>query len=144
MPSQKPVLEVGCAIIAKGGKLLIAQRKPGDHLGGYWEFPGGKRENCETIEACLIREVEEELGVSIRPRKLLREVTHRYPERELLLCFWICDWSAGEACAKDCQDFRWISPSELTAFKFPPADADIIRELILNQHIHFISDASSL
>jgi 8-oxo-dGTP pyrophosphatase MutT (NUDIX family) len=69
-------LEVGCAIIHKNGKLLIAQRHLGDSFGGYWEFPGGKREQGETIEACLTREAFEELGIRIHPEKLLCNKIH--------------------------------------------------------------------
>lgn len=133
----KPTLEVGCAIIVREGKILIAQRKPGDHLGGYWEFPGGKRESGETVEACLIREAMEELGVHISPRRFLTEARHHYPEREILLYFWICDWRGGEPSKKDCADFRWVTPSEFKDFQFPPADADILRDLILNEEHYF-------
>jgi 8-oxo-dGTP diphosphatase len=65
-------IEVGCAIIHKNGKLLIAQRHLQDSFGGYWEFPGGKREQGEAIEACLVREALEELGIRILPERLLR------------------------------------------------------------------------
>lgn len=135
---KNPLIEVGCAIIRHQGKILIAQRKPEVYLGGYWEFPGGKREPGETIEQCLAREVREELGVSVRPVKLLREVRHTYPEKDLLLCFWFCDWESGEPSKIDCHDFRWVLPSELTDFQFPPADADLIRELISNQKAYFL------
>ena len=65
------VIEVGCAVILRDGKLLVAQRNEGDTCGGYWEFPGGKKEAGESLEECLVREVREELAVEIRPRKLI-------------------------------------------------------------------------
>ena len=135
---KKPVLEVGCAIIERKGRILIAQRHDHDHLGGFWEFPGGKIEAGETVEECLAREVLEELGFHIRPRRELRQIRHAYPERELLLHFWLCDWHSKEPQKIDCQDFCWILPSELRNFKFPPADSDLIDHLISAQGDYFL------
>ena len=134
---KKSVLEVGCAIIERKGRLLIAQRHEDDHLGGYWEFPGGKKETGETIEDCLAREVMEELGVVIKPRRALREIIHSYPDRDIRLMFWLCDWQGNEPQKIDCQDFCWILPDELKNFKFPPADADLIEDILLNQGDYF-------
>lgn len=136
--NKKSVLEVGCAIIERSGKLLIAQRHDHDHLGGYWEFPGGKKEKHETIEECLVREAMEELGVVIKPRRHLREITHAYPEREIRLFFWLCDWLDKDPQKIDCQDFCWVLPRELKNFKFPPADDGLIEDLLLNQGDYFL------
>jgi 8-oxo-dGTP diphosphatase len=130
-------IEVGCAIIRKDGKILIAQRKPDVHLGGYWEFPGGKMEACESLEACLIREVDEELGIKIQPSKLIQKAEHPYPEKIIVLYFYLCDWVSGNPTKKDCEDFRWIEPHELRDFKFPPADAEMIEELINKKDDYF-------
>ncbi len=123
-------MDVGCALIVRGEELLIAQRKPGSNLAGYWEFPGGKREKDESLEECLVREVWEELGVSIRPRKLICQEVHEMPDRFLDLYFYVCDWVSGKPVKKDCHDFRWVLPEELVKFTFPPADNSLIRELI--------------
>lgn len=130
-------IEVGCAIIRHQGKILIAQRKPQDTLGGYWEFPGGKKKSVETMEECLIREAEEELGVLIHPARFLQRVTHAYSEKKLILHFYLCDWKSGEPLARDCQAFAWIVPEEMRDYKFPPADSDIIKELILKREEYF-------
>ena len=90
MPLNMEALEIGCAIIQKEDRLLIAQRRPGDHLAGYWEFPGGKREGDETMEDCLVREVREELGVWIRPVEFLFRVDHTYANRDISLHFYHC------------------------------------------------------
>ena len=135
--SANKIIEVGCAIIRHQGRILIAQRKPDVFLGNYWEFPGGKREPNESIEECLAREVEEELGVKVKASKLLCEVRHTYPDKDLKLCFWFCDWQSGTACKKDCQDFRWVTPNELPNFKFPPADDDILKDILANQKKYF-------
>ena len=133
------IVDVGCAVITKEGKVLIAQRKEDDHLGGYWEFPGGKREEGESLEACLIREAEEELGIQILPKLFLQRVAHISPARELRLHFMLCDWIAGEPVALDCADFRWVVPQELKNFRFPPADDGVIAELIEKQGEYFRS-----
>ncbi len=134
-------IEVGCAIIERKGEILIARRKPGGHLGGYWEFPGGKKEELESIEECLIREVEEELGILIRPRRFLRNVIHSYPSKKLSLHFYLCAWLSGVPVKKDCSDFRWVKPEGLLSFLFPPADRDMIQELIRKKKFYFENPA---
>ena len=124
------IIEVGCAIIVHEEKILIAQRKAGSYYGGWWEFPGGKIEPGETMEECLVREVREELAVEIRPRKLIRKTPHTYPEREVMLHFYLCDFISGTPARIECDDFRWIEPKEFTAFQMLPADKDIIQDLM--------------
>jgi len=122
-------IQVGAAIIRHNGKILIAQRKESDHLGGLWEFPGGKRENGESFEACLKREIAEELCGLIEVEKPWKIVSHAYPERTVELHFYFCRFLGGELKAVECQDFRWVRPDELGQFSFPPADHDLIQEL---------------
>jgi len=81
-------------LIFHGGKLLITRRHAAAHLGGLWEFPGGKREPDETFEQCLVREIREELGVEISVGKLFESVTHAYPEKTVRLKFFVCRWNA--------------------------------------------------
>ena len=137
-------IEVGCAIIRRGAKILIAQRKPGIHLGGYWEFPGGKCRNGESMEVCLEREVYEELGVRILPRKCLGRTKHTFPLKEVSLHFYLCDWIVGVPVRHDCLDFRWITPGELRKYRFPPGDDAVIRELILRETVYFGSGSGFL
>lgn len=132
-----PRIEVCCAIIERKGEILIAQRKLEGHLGGYWEFPGGKQEESESIEECLVREVDEELGVLIRPYKFLTNVVHSYPSRQISLHFYLCAWVSGNPVKKDCLDFRWVRPEDLLSFLFPPADRDIIQDLIQKRKDYF-------
>lgn len=130
-------IEVGCAIIHRQGKLLIAQRHLTDSFGGYWEFPGGKREKNETIEACLVREALEELGVSILPERLFCQKEHGTAERRLSLFFFFCRWVSGEPRAIDCKDFRWISKEELRQPVFLPGDTEVLEDLALHWEEYF-------
>lgn len=131
------LMEVGCAIIRRGGRLLIAQRKPGAHLGGFWEFPGGKRQGDETMAECLVREVFEELGIEIRPREFLCRTNYEYPEKRVALYFYLCDWTAGRPVRRGCRDFRWVAPEELRRFRFPLGDDLILNELIRKKSYFF-------
>jgi len=125
----KAVIEVGSGIIQKNGRYLVSQRPEGSHLGQVWEFPGGKREADETIEACVARKVREELGVEVTVGRLWRVVERQYPERVVRLHFFLCQVASGTPRAIGCQRFRWIQPGEFGSFEFPPADLDIIQEL---------------
>lgn len=122
-------IEVAAAIVRRGDTLLIAQRSKDDPLANLWEFPGGKRETGETFEACLVRELREELGVVVRVGQLVHEVTHSYPERTVRLRFFECELLDGEPKPLDCQDCRWVRETELRRYKFPPAD-DALIELL--------------
>jgi len=124
----KPI-EVSAALIFRAGKLLITQRRQQDHLGGLWEFPGGKRESGETFEQCLVREIREELGVEISVGGLFAEITHDYPEKSVYLKFFRCKLVAGEPQPLGCAAWRWVDKSELTGFDFPAADAQLLVQL---------------
>lgn len=122
-------IEVTAAIIRQEGAILIAQRPDGSHLGGLWEFPGGKREAGESLEACLERECAEELGVTVSVGELVRVIEHAYPERRVALHFFECRLLDGEPRALGCKAVRWVTPGELSGFRFPPADATLIEDL---------------
>ena len=121
--------EVSAALIFHGGKLLITQRHAKSHLGGLWEFPGGKREPGETFEQCLVREIREELGVEISVGKLFEEISHDYPEKSVRLKFFLCELISGEPQPLDCAAVKWIEKSGLTTHAFPAADAQLLRHL---------------
>ena len=123
------VVEVSAALIFREGKLLIAQRHADAHLGGLWEFPGGKREPGETFEQCLVREIREELGVEISVGELFEEVVHDYPEKSVHLKFFICRLVSGQPQPLGCAAVKWIEKSELAAHEFPAADAQLLEKL---------------
>jgi 8-oxo-dGTP diphosphatase len=122
-------IEVSAALIFHKGKLLITQRHAKSHLGGLWEFPGGKREADETFEQCLVREIREELGVEISVGKLFEEIFHDYPEKSVHLKFFICKLLRGEPQPLDCAAVKWIGKSNLAAHEFPAADAQLLEKL---------------
>jgi mutator protein MutT len=123
------VVEVAAGLICHEGRYLIAKRKAGVHLAGFWEFPGGKREPGETLEECLQRELFEELSIRIDTPIPFRIVRHEYSEKTVELHFFRCAIEAGLAAPLDCAEIRWVYPHELREFQFPPADHPIIEAL---------------
>ena len=123
------MIEVAAGLVFRSGKLLITQRYPDAHLGGLWEFPGGKRDPNETFEACLQRELKEELGIEVAVGELIDSIEHTYPEKQVLLKSFRCEWLGGEPQALGCSAFRWITREELDNYPFPPADARLLKQL---------------
>jgi mutator protein MutT len=124
-----PTIDVAAALVFRGGKLLITQRYPKAHLGGLWEFPGGKREPEETFEQCLVRELREELGIEVTVDDLLESVTHAYPEKTVHLKFYRCRWKQHEPQPLGCPAFKWVTAAELQDHDFPAADARLLEKL---------------
>jgi len=120
-PKPHPEIEVAAGLVFRQGKLLITQRCPEGHLGGLWEFPGGKRETGETSEACLARELREELGIEVAVRELVESLTHVYPEKTVCLRFYRCRWLEHEPQPIGCVDFKWVTRETLANYTFPAA-----------------------
>jgi 8-oxo-dGTP diphosphatase len=117
---------VVAAVIERGGRILVSQRGPAVGQAGRWEFPGGKREDAETDEAALGRELREELGVevAIGPRVW----TARAGPLELR--FFRCGWLDGQRPrALGSEQFRWVPRADLPGLPFPPADAALVSAL---------------
>ena len=119
---------VTAAVIERDGRLLVTRRQAGVHLEGYWEFPGGKCDGAETLEACLARELREELDVDARIGEEIFTTTHEYPERAVELHFFRCEFT-GQPRPLLGQEMRWVPREELQALEFPPADEELIRVL---------------
>jgi 8-oxo-dGTP diphosphatase len=122
-------IDVAAGLIFRDGKLIITQRHADAHLGGLWEFPGGKREPGESFEECLRRELREELGCDVEVLELVESITHAYPEKTVQLKFFRCSWVAHEPQAIDCAAVRWVDREELASFNFPAADAKLLDQL---------------
>jgi len=120
------VIEVAAGLVFRDGQLLITQRRPQDHLGGLWEFPGGKREPGETFEQCLRRELQEELGVDVEVGALLDEISHAYPEKSVHLKFYRCKLIAGEPQPIHCNALAWVTQKQLREYEFPAADVQLL------------------
>lgn len=119
---------VVAAVIERDGLILIARRPAALHLGGLWEFPGGKQNPGEGPEAALVREIREELGVALTVGSLLERVDWRYPEKRVRLSFFRCAIE-GEPRALEGQELAWVRPADLGRYDFPPADATLLARL---------------
>jgi 8-oxo-dGTP diphosphatase len=125
---------VTAAVIERGdGRVLVTRRLPGVHLAGRWEFPGGKCHAGESLDACMIRELQEELAVAAQVGGEVFTVTHQYDDRLIELHFLRCT-IAGEPKPQQGQEMRWVERSELARLEFPAADAELIR-LLENQSL---------
>jgi 8-oxo-dGTP diphosphatase len=130
---------VAGAVIDAIGRVLIAQRPPGKHLAGGWEFPGGKLEPGEGRAAGLARELHEELGIEIRnPRPLIR-VRHTYPYGEVLIDMWVVKSYSGSPRGLDGQALEWLSQENLEKAELLPADGPIVRALRLPERLTHLS-----
>jgi 8-oxo-dGTP diphosphatase len=117
---------VAAAVIKKDKQVLISRRAEGKHLAGYWEFPGGKIEPGETPEACLKREVFEELSIHIEINSFLAENLHEYSEKRILLKGYLCTYISGDMRLVDHDRAEWVNIDELSNFKIAPADIPFI------------------
>lgn len=126
---EKPTIEVAIAVIIQNGQLLVTRRKEEVHLPGFWEFPGGKRDPGESLEACLLREVEEELGATVEIERLLWERSHAYPDRTVVLHAYRCRLLSGDLKPLASQELKWIQPEWLLSLPFPEANRPLLEKL---------------
>jgi len=131
------VLVVACALVDADHRVLLAQRPEGRSLAGLWEFPGGKLERDERPEAALIRELKEEIGVTVEEPCLapLTFASHAYDDFHLLMPLYICRRWSGFASPREGQSLKWVRPTEMNAYPMPAADEPLIpflRELLSN------------
>ena len=122
------LLVAACALIDVDGRVLIAKRPHGKQLAGLWEFPGGKVEKGETPEACLIRELDEELGIEVNEACLAPFVfaSHLYETFHMLMPLYLCRRWTGMVQAKEHEALAWVRPEKLSDYPMPPADAPLV------------------
>jgi 8-oxo-dGTP diphosphatase len=121
---------IGVAVIWNNeGHILIDRRLPSGLMGGLWEFPGGKIEIGETVEECIQREIEEELGIEIEVGEHLITIDHTYTHLRVTLTVHHCRHLSGIPQPLECDEIRWVSLDELDNFTFPEANNQIISAL---------------
>ena len=118
-------VNVVAAVVDDGHRFLVTQRQAGAHLGGMWEFPGGKVGDAESHEQALRREMLEELGVDVEVERLVLSTSHHYQDRTVALYFYKCNL-LGLPAPQLGQQMRWVTRDELPTLEFPPAYADLI------------------
>ena len=129
-----PFQVIGVGVVLNGaGQVLIDQRLNEGLLGGLWEFPGGKQEPDEAIEATVARELREELAIEVAVGEELISLEHAYSHKKLRFVVHLCQWRSGEPQPLASQQVRWVDPAELSLYPFPAANARIIAALL--QHL---------
>ena len=128
----KLLLVVAAALIDADNRGLIAQRPEGKQLAGLWEFPGGKIDAGERPEEALIRELSEELGITVKEPCLapLTFASHAYPDFHLMMPLYVCRRWEGFVRSREGQALKWVRPRDLRQYPMPPADEPLIPPLI--------------
>jgi 8-oxo-dGTP diphosphatase len=136
----KPVVDVVAGLVIRNGNFLVAQRPPGKHMAGLWEFPGGKVHSGESFPSALKREWLEELGIHIEPLEQVFSTEFELPEKCIQLHFFTCHWVSGELQSLENNPVCWMKPADMQDKEFPPADIDLIHWLravdIVGDRIH--------
>jgi mutator protein MutT len=122
-------VRVAIGIVVAGDQILICRRRANDSFGGFWEFPGGKCEAGETPEDCVRRELMEELAITVSPVRGLTSIEHRYPQSLVTLYPFLCRLDSGEPRPLSASEFRWVAPASLREFRFPLANAGLLKTL---------------
>ena len=137
-----PFQVIGVGVVLNGaGQVLIDQRLEEGLLGGLWEFPGGKQEPGEAIEATVARELREELAIEVVVGDELISLEHAYTHKKLRFVVHLCQWRCGEPQPLASQQVRWVDPAELHLYPFPTANARIIAAL--HQHLGLVAPAAA-
>jgi 8-oxo-dGTP diphosphatase len=131
MAELKLTLVVACALIDTDKRVLLAQRPEGKAMAGLWEFPGGKVEPGERPETTLIRELHEEIGITVSEACLapLTFASHAYESFHLLMPLYICRRWEGLVVAREGQNLAWVPARKLRDYRMPPADIPLIPHL---------------
>jgi 8-oxo-dGTP diphosphatase len=126
-PSPPLLLVAACALIDPDHRVLLTRRPVGKPMAGLWEFPGGKVQDGETPEACLIRELREELGLDVTANCLapLTFASHSYESFHLLMPLFACRVWHGTPEAREGQALKWVRPLDLRHYPMPPADLPV-------------------
>jgi A/G-specific adenine glycosylase len=124
-----PYYPIGAGVVWKGKKLLISQRPLKGLLGGLWEFPGGKKRSSESLQKCVQREIQEELGIHVQVGSKIAAVDHAYSHFKITLHVYHCRYVSGTPQTIGCRAWRWVHPHQLKNYAFPAANQPIITRL---------------
>ncbi len=124
------MIRVTCAIIFHENKILVTQRGSGMKQPFKWEFPGGKIEDGEMAETCILRELKEELHISVTLTGKLKECLFDYGDFQITLIPFTADFKSGTLTLTEHMNFAWLSPDELTSLDWAPADVQVVGELL--------------
>lgn len=128
--SPLPHKQIGVAVIRRdNGDILIDRRRQAGLLGGLWEFPGGKIEPGETVEACIRREIQEELGIVIEVGEKVISLDHAYTHFKVTLHVHLCRHLSGDPQPLECDEVRWVTLENIDQYPFPKANSQIIAAL---------------
>jgi 8-oxo-dGTP diphosphatase len=128
-PATTVVRVVAAALYNPQGQVLIAERPPGKHMAGRWEFPGGKVAAQESEADALARELREELGIHVQAARPLLSLTHQYADRCVELSMWVVERYTGEPQSLDGQRLKWVAPAQLATEDILEADMPFIEAL---------------
>lgn len=132
MTGHADAVHVALALIVHQGRWLVARRRPDAHLGGLWEFPGGKCQPGEPPQNAAVREAREECGIEVEALRVMPTFSHDYGDRIVHLTPVVCQWLSGEPMALDSEECRWATLSEIRRLEMPAVNHDILRELELH------------
>jgi 8-oxo-dGTP diphosphatase len=125
---------VAAVIRDEGGRILLTRRPEGKHMGGLWEFPGGKLEDGEGPAEGLRRELDEELAIEIEIQRPLTFAVHEEAGLRILLLFYEASIISGAVRGREGQEVAWVVPTELRSYPTPPADAALVEDLARLDH----------
>lgn len=124
------MIDVVAGVIHRDGKVLIARRNDDKHMGGLWEFPGGKIEEGETPQQCIVRELFEEFCINVEAGEFIAESIFDYGEKTVRLLSYGVNYVSGDFVLNDHSEIRWIEKTEFENFEFAPADLPIIEKIL--------------
>ncbi|MCX2739372.1 (deoxy)nucleoside triphosphate pyrophosphohydrolase [Pontibacter anaerobius] len=124
------MIKVVCAIVEQYERVLVTQRSKKMREALLWEFPGGKLEQNETEGNCLIREIQEELGIEVEPYQRLTPAMYAYPDLSIELIPFLCKYKGGVIQLQEHRTYHWVKPEDLKTYQFCPADVPILEEYL--------------
>jgi 8-oxo-dGTP diphosphatase len=130
----KPIIDVGLGIVVDSDtqptRILVSRRPQTTVYAGYWEFPGGKVHEGETPAGAIVRELREELAVTVETGESLSVIEHVYDHAHVRLHAYLCTIASGQPENRQVAAHRWVKPDELATLRFPEANATLVEELL--------------